>query len=253
MSKVQILQKLVNTKIDGAKSKKFLGTIVRKEFDKEKDEDRAFQLLLIAFKFNLPQFQEMIDDYQIADFKWFKDVKIAVTALLLFSNVMFSQNRITATIGGDIKNCLVGSAPTDNKPKADLLFKLTIQNDRMMEIGIGTEVFPSIDYNKVFVTVGRRIDLLNNLSITGSIEPSVIDRTNDWGGGLSKSDPKMFFTAGASATLRYKPIDDIFFELQGNLTHRMDLKSQFNEPHPLKPSVYFSIGIDLSKKVRKWH
>lgn len=253
MSKVQILQKLVNTKIDGAKTKEFLGNIVRKEFDQEKDEDKAFQLLLIAFKWNLPQFPEMIDDYQIEDFKWFKNVKIAVCALLLVSNVMFSQNKITASVGGDIRNCLVGSSPTDNKPKPDLLFKLTIQNERSMEIGLGAEIFTAIDYNKVFVNIGKRIDLFNNLSITGSIEPSVIDRTDDWGGGLSKPNPQMFFTAGSSLTLRYKPIDDIFFELQGNVTYRKDLKVQYNESNPFKPSLYFSIGIDLSKKIRRWN
>lgn len=71
MSKVAILQKLANTKIDCNKSKEMLGKIIKQEFDKEKDEDRAFELLLIAFKWNLPQFQEMIDDYQIEDFKWF--------------------------------------------------------------------------------------------------------------------------------------------------------------------------------------
>jgi hypothetical protein len=75
MNKIQILHKLVNTKIDSDKSKQFLGKIIRREFDQEKDEDRAFELLLIAFKWNLPQFSEMIDDYSITDFKWFQYIK----------------------------------------------------------------------------------------------------------------------------------------------------------------------------------
>lgn len=253
MSKVQILQKLVNTNINGAKTKEFLGEIVRKEFDQEKDEDRAFQLLLIAFKWNLPQFGEMIDDYSISDFKWFQSVKIAVCTLLLVSSGMFSQNKITASIGGDIRNCIVGSKPTNYEPKSDLLFKLNIENERMMEVGLGAEIFPSIDYNKVFVSVGRRVDLFKGLSVIGTIEPSVIDRTDDWGGGLGKSDPKMFFTLGASGIIRYKPFNGVFFETQLGFVHRMDSKAQFNDPHPIKPSVYFSFGVDLSNNVRKWN
>ena len=75
MAKIQILQRLVNTKINSDKSKEILGRIIRKEFDQEQDEDRAFELLLIAFRWNLPQFAEMIDDYSITDFKWFQNIK----------------------------------------------------------------------------------------------------------------------------------------------------------------------------------
>jgi hypothetical protein len=70
MAKIQILQKLVNTKINNDKSKQIIGNIVRKEFDQTKDEDRAFELLTIAFQWKLPQFNEMIDDYKFEDFKW---------------------------------------------------------------------------------------------------------------------------------------------------------------------------------------
>ena len=71
MAKIQILQRLVNTKINNDKSKEILGKIIRKEFDNTKDEDRAFELLFLAFKWNIPQFNEMIDDYEIQDFNWF--------------------------------------------------------------------------------------------------------------------------------------------------------------------------------------
>lgn len=70
MAKIQILQRLVNTKIS-EKSKETLGQLVRKEFDQTNDEDKAFELLNIAFRWNLPQFSQMIDDYEISDFKWF--------------------------------------------------------------------------------------------------------------------------------------------------------------------------------------
>jgi len=70
MAKIQILQRLVNTKINNDKSKEILGRIIRKEFDKTDNEEKAFELLTIAFKWNLPQLGEMIDDYSFEDFKW---------------------------------------------------------------------------------------------------------------------------------------------------------------------------------------
>lgn len=70
MANVQILQRLVNTKISSDQSKEMIGKIIRKEFDSTESEERAFELLQIAFRWNLPQFSEMIDDYAITDFKW---------------------------------------------------------------------------------------------------------------------------------------------------------------------------------------
>lgn len=71
MANIKILQKLANTKIDSKKSKELLGIIIKKEFDQTKDEDKAFELLFLAFKWAVPQFNEMVDDYEITDFKWF--------------------------------------------------------------------------------------------------------------------------------------------------------------------------------------
>ncbi len=71
MANIQILQRLVNTTINNDRSKEILGKIVRKEFDSTKNEEKAFELLTIAFKWNLPQFGEMIDDYSLEDLKWF--------------------------------------------------------------------------------------------------------------------------------------------------------------------------------------
>ncbi len=71
MANIQILQRLVNTTINNDRSKEILGKIIRKEFDRTKNEEKAFELLTIAFKWNLPQFGDMIDDYSFEDLKWF--------------------------------------------------------------------------------------------------------------------------------------------------------------------------------------
>ena len=72
MANIQILKRLVNTNINSEKSKEMLGGIIRKEFDATNNEERAFELLFLAFKWNVPQINEMIDDYSLSDFKWFK-------------------------------------------------------------------------------------------------------------------------------------------------------------------------------------
>lgn len=66
-----LLQKLQNTTLNNQKSLMLMGKLIRKEFDATKDEDRAFELLLLAYKYQVPQLEEMLSDYQLTDFNWF--------------------------------------------------------------------------------------------------------------------------------------------------------------------------------------
>lgn len=67
----QVIEILEKTVLNDEKTKEIIGKLVRKEFDKTENEERAFELLQIAYKYNLPGLGEMIDDYSISDFKWF--------------------------------------------------------------------------------------------------------------------------------------------------------------------------------------
>mgnify|MGYP006175001853 CR=1 FL=1 len=69
--KIHLLQRLEKTFLSGEKSVELIGKIIRKEFDQTDDEERAFELLQLAYKFQIPQLEEMLDDYSISDFKWF--------------------------------------------------------------------------------------------------------------------------------------------------------------------------------------
>jgi len=66
-----ILQKLQNTTLDNKKSSELLGSIIRKEFDATQNETRAFELLTLAYKYQIPQLDEMLNDYSLTDFNWF--------------------------------------------------------------------------------------------------------------------------------------------------------------------------------------
>lgn len=65
-----IIEKLKNTQIADNSLEK-LGTILRSEFDKSKNEDRAFELLQLAYKYQIPQLNGMIDDFYFSDFNLF--------------------------------------------------------------------------------------------------------------------------------------------------------------------------------------
>lgn len=67
----ELLAKLQNTQISDDKSLNMLGEIIRKEFDQTTNEERAFELLQLAYKYRTPQFEEMLSDYHFTDFKWF--------------------------------------------------------------------------------------------------------------------------------------------------------------------------------------
>lgn len=68
--KVLLMQKLNNTSISNDKSLEMLGRLIRKEFDATQDEERAFELLQLAYKYQIPQLDEMLNDYSLMDFKW---------------------------------------------------------------------------------------------------------------------------------------------------------------------------------------
>lgn len=71
MKRGELIEKLKNTQPANAKTLHKLGEIIRKEFDRTNDEDKAFELLHLAWIYQIPQLDEMLTDYSISDFKWF--------------------------------------------------------------------------------------------------------------------------------------------------------------------------------------
>lgn len=65
-----IIEKLKNTQI-AENSLDTLGKIIRKEFNVTQSEDRAFELLQLAYKYQTPQFDEMLSDFEFTDFNLF--------------------------------------------------------------------------------------------------------------------------------------------------------------------------------------
>lgn len=68
--KAELLQVFQKTSLANSKTKKFIGKLIRKEFDK-KDISKAIaeELLSVAYLLHVPQFDEMLDDFFITDFQ----------------------------------------------------------------------------------------------------------------------------------------------------------------------------------------
>lgn len=71
MGSNKLMEKLQSTEVSDKRSLELFGSLIRKEFDKTNDEERAFELLQLAYKYQVPQLDEMLDDYSITDFNWF--------------------------------------------------------------------------------------------------------------------------------------------------------------------------------------
>ena len=69
LSKKTLTEKFHNTKLSDPKTKKFIGSILRKEFDqKDTSYERAADILTVAYHLNVPQFEEMLFDYDFENF-----------------------------------------------------------------------------------------------------------------------------------------------------------------------------------------
>lgn len=69
--KKELSEKFSNTKLSDKKTKEFIGSILRKEFDhKDTSYHRASDILAVAYLLDVPQFEEMLFDYDFENFKF---------------------------------------------------------------------------------------------------------------------------------------------------------------------------------------
>jgi hypothetical protein len=69
--KGELLHSFRKTSLADMKTKKFMGALIRREFDKKDiSKEIAEELLSIAYVLKTPQFDEMLDDFLITEFKY---------------------------------------------------------------------------------------------------------------------------------------------------------------------------------------
>jgi hypothetical protein len=173
--------------------------------------------------------------------------------LLLLATVVFSQSKNEEhyyyfSTAVDIRNAIVGSDPTNNKPALDVLYQAAIVGHNV-EVNIGYESFNRISFDKYTVGVGYHFPLYGYIFgkeiktvLIPSTEFSLIGRWGkDWQGVSSH------FTLGGNLGLRWHLSDKIAGELLTNALPRIDLKAKYPKLHDNIPIVY-SIYVKLVYK-----
>jgi hypothetical protein len=172
---------------------------------------------------------------------------------ILFGTNSFSQTPekegyLAISAGVDVRNALVGSEYTSNKPSLDFLGKFSMVGNNI-EVNVGFESFKKIGFNKYTVGVGYHFPLYGRIgntviktSLIPSIEPTIIDR---WGEEWETRKAHFsFFSVGANIALRWHLTDHISSELLLNALPRVDLSVRYPEIHnsvPIVCSVYAMI------------
>ena len=162
--------------------------------------------------------------------------------LLLFTTASYSQN-VYVSAGIDVRNAIVGSSPTQNKPALDYIVRFgmvgSVPNHiTTIEVQIGYERFEAIDFSRFFFGLGVQLYPFKNITVIPTIEPSLIDRWNNWGGGLGEEKLKSsHLTVGVSLAVRYEVSYHISLEAQSCLLPRTDVYTMYRSMHNNVPIV----------------
>jgi hypothetical protein len=159
--------------------------------------------------------------------------------MLLLSGVINAQYKdkyLSFSAGIDVRNAIVGSEPTNNNPALnyDLQFSMVGYN---ADVCIGFESFPQIDFRRYYFGIGYHFPLYGNAfkkqvktTFIPSLQPSLIDRYNNWGGGLGiDTQSACFFSLGANLAFRWNINDKFALEYSYNALLRPDVSTMYEK------------------------
>lgn len=153
--------------------------------------------------------------------------KIILTTIILLAMKANSQN-LYISFGADVRNAITGSNATNDKPELDMMFKFGMVGNEGIEVAIGFEKFKALDFEKYFFAIGYQIPISNKIIAVPNIQPVLINRSGDWGGGLTTKDNNSgHLSLGFSLPVRYSINDNISIEWQPDLLWRTDIKAKY--------------------------
>jgi hypothetical protein len=167
----------------------------------------------------------------------FKSILTLLLSLTIFLGHSQQQKDtyVSFTSGFDLKNEIVGSPPTNNEPSLNYQFQFAMVGNNV-EVNIGYEVFPRLDFDKYTIGVGYHFHLYGNplklpihTVLIPSIEPSLIGRHGTWGGGLSYNQVSSHLSLGLNLTFRWHLNDTTAFEYSFNALPRTDLSAMYGD------------------------
>jgi len=149
--------------------------------------------------------------------------------LILFTVSLQAQN-VYFSAGFDVRNLVIGSKPTNNNSELNLMAKFGMVSNKKVEVTVNYEKFNSLDFWKFGFGVGKQIIITEKIMIVPTLECNLINRSDDWGGGLGyKDSPSSHLAFGASVPIRYNINDNWAVELQTNLLQRTDIKAKYGK------------------------
>lgn len=158
---------------------------------------------------------------------------ITIVVALFFTKVAAQDNYLAFSGAFDVRNAIIGSRPTNNESAIDFLAQFSIVS-RDVEVNVGYEAFPRLDFSKYTIGVGYHTHLYGNLFgrvihtvFIPSIEPTIINRHGDWGGGIGYDQESSHLSLGLSLGLRWNLSDDIAVEYLFNALPRVDLYAMY--------------------------
>ncbi|MFV8325227.1 hypothetical protein [Flavobacterium sp. ZS1P14] len=183
--------------------------------------------------------------------KPFKTILTVLLTLTLFSSYGQQQKDtyLSFTSGFDVKNETIGSPPTNNEPALNYQFQFGMVGNNV-EVNIGYEVFPRLDFDKYTVGVGYHFHLYGNALrlpihtvFIPSIEPTLIGRHGTWGGGLSYNQVSSHLSLGLNLTFRWHLSDTTAFEYSFNALPRTDLSAMYGDISTRDHASIAGVGI----------
>lgn len=175
--------------------------------------------------------------------------KLLILLTLSLSFNIFAQEKethyVSISAAFDIKNSVVGSKPTGDKPELDVLFQITAVGNKGTEAYVGYEMFNKINFSKYTIGIGQGFPLYGWLDYDSqiktvlfvSLEPTIINRWGTWGGGISSNQPISFLSLGANASVRWFIHDHFGFEILFNALPRTDLRSMYGNSNTGRVSI----------------
>ena len=157
---------------------------------------------------------------------------------ILFFNLSFSQAFIK--IGSDVKNGIVGSQPTNDKPAFNGMYKIGFISSENIRLNITFENFNKIKFTRWGLEAGYVFEL-NKFNIHTTLEISTIERkltTSHYYNGI------IVLTGGANLEMEYNMTDHFSVSLVNQVLYRNDFKI-YNTKEKFVNSVFLVFSFKI--------
>jgi hypothetical protein len=162
--------------------------------------------------------------------------KIILT--LLVTSLTYSQGFVK--IGADVRNGIIGSKPTDDKPAFNGLYKIGFISNDGIRLNISFEHFDEIKFTRWGLEAGYVFEF-KKFKLHTTLELSTIERkltTSHYYNGT------IVLTGGCNIEIEYNLTDNFSISMVNQLIYRNDF-SIYNAKEKFVNSVFFMVTFKL--------